>query len=293
MDERSTFERADFFCFAQIALGTMILFNDNTHTHPHTHFCVFVFSRNCSGEALRHWKFNFPTFTFILSDFLLSVEKIPSDLVQHSFPHNFIFSLRPLLWSEEFVLSATRFHCSRYQPFNSSPPLSTNIIFNPQCPPVFMICSKSWSVFISCLQFALCLDFLSQFLLALSCSFATPEIAQLTFAFLCLFTSQPREEFLNSFLVALSLSPLTVSGSPPSNDGDDHIPYSQMMVSFIYFFGAKCKISDLWWHLMLLFFAVMTEPGRHAAGTLWSPFWRKCFWIQIHDAGIFFDIHPL
>lgn len=154
-----------------------------------------------------------------------------------------------------------------------------------------MICSKSWSVFISCLQFALCLDFLSQFPLALSCSFATPQIAQLTFAFLCSFTSQPREEFLNSFLVALSLSPLTVSGSPPSNDDDDHIPYSQMMISFIHFFGAKCNISDLWCHLMLLFFAVMTEPGRHAAGTLWSPFWRKCFWIQIHYAGIFFW-HP-
>lgn len=98
------------------------------------------------------------------------------------------------------MLSATRFHCSRYQPFNFSPPLSSNIIFNPQCPPVFMICSKSWSVFISCLQFALCLDFLSQFPLALSCSFATPEIAQLTFAFLCSSTSQPREVFLNSFL---------------------------------------------------------------------------------------------
>lgn len=138
-----------------------------------------------------------------------------------------------------------------------------------------MICSKSWWVFISCLQFALCLDFLSQLPLALSCSFATPEIAQLTFAFLCSFTSQPREEFLNSFSWLFLC------------DGDDHIPYSHMMISFIYFFGAKCEISDLWWHLMLLFFAVMTEPGRHAAGTLW----RKRFWIQIHYAGIFFW-HP-
>lgn len=133
------------------------------------------------------------------------MEKIPLYLVQHSFPPQFYElyslhsycsvkktkswlgivqgSLRPLLCSEDCVLSATPFHCSRYQAFNFSPPLSTNIVFNPQCLPVLMIRSKSWSVFISCLQFALCLDFLSQFPLALSCGFATPELGQLTFCF--------------------------------------------------------------------------------------------------------------
>lgn len=60
---------------------------------------------------------------------------------------------------------------------------STNIIFNPQCPPVFMICSKSWSVFISCLQFALCLDFLSQFPLALSCSFCHTTNSSVDYCF--------------------------------------------------------------------------------------------------------------
>lgn len=66
MDERSTFERADLFCFAQIALGTMILFNDNTHTPAHTLFFVCLSSAEIA--VVRHFGTGSLTFQLLLLD---------------------------------------------------------------------------------------------------------------------------------------------------------------------------------------------------------------------------------
>lgn len=106
------------------------------------------------------------------------------------------------------------------------------------------------------LKSILCLFF---FFLVVVCSllyvwiFFHSSLSHLTFvsslfAFLFPFTSQPGEMLLNSFLVAPSLSPLAVSGSPPSNDNDFFLfIFSEQNAIFQTCDDAICCSFLQWW----------------------------------------------